>query len=1368
MRLFAAQDNLIPRGFLQPIHALVAMVALNLNGIPGTTQAQIISTELFRPENLIAWCIVPFDAKQRDPEARAQMLQDLGFRKFAYDWRAEHVATFDAEIKALQRHGIEISAWWFPATLDADAREILAALDRADVRTQLWVTLGDPPGDDQEAKVAAACQQLRPILTAAVAQGCTVGLYNHGGWFGEPENQIAVIERLGRANLGIVYNQHHGHGHLDRFPELLKRMRPYLYAVNLNGMTVHGDQLGRKILPLGQGELDLELARAIVTSGYRGPIGILGHTEDDAELRLRDNLDGLRWIVARLHGLSDETSRPVPRTPFPPPVPRDTNTADTPSSLKPPQLESSEPSERTISSEQSSSVRSDLCVPAVPNASLAQAYDPQRASELLRRAESDGNARRGMRVFQSSRFACSTCHQIGNLGGTLGPALTDVARRLTPSEIVEAVLWPSRTVKPDYAVWTFELTQGRIASGFKRGADTGGITLFDPATGKSEYLANDMIASAREAGTLMPEGIAEAMTNEQRRDLIRLLLELGRSAGLENELVLDERPADFETERAPLEPAIHRLWNHSVNRDRVYDYYRKEAFHFRDLQPRHYLLPAFPGLDGGVHGHWGNQNENVWKDPRWQQRERGPVLAGVTHLPDKVIPKGICLRLGEQGELATCFDPETLSYQALWRGGFVTFTDTRHGFLDGLRPAGEPISAPEATDLPTPHTYLGYFRVGNRVIFSYRLGDVEYLDAPWVRNGEFERIVAPRASHPLAALLDDPPLVWPDEIRTVGSLGSQGPYVVDTIPLPFDNPWGALLFVGDHDFLSDGTAFLCTMTGDVWRVSGLDTDLRDIRWKRFASGLHQPLGLVVVRDEVFVLGRDQITRLVDLNRDGEADYYACFSHAFPTSAGGHDFLCGLACDDQGRFYTASSATGLLRVSADGRSVETLATGFRNPDGLGLCPDGAITVPSSEGEWTPASMICLIKPDQLPPPYFGYPGPRNGLFPSLPLVYLPRGLDNSSGGQGVVMDNRFGPLAGQMLHSSFGMGSYFLILRDEVNGQPQGAVVPLAGEFLSGAHRLKSNPHDGHLYVSGMAGWGTYTPDDGCFHRVRYTGQPVQLPTGFHLHANGIVVHFSRPVDAGAFGPPDRQFAQVWNYRYGPGYGSPEFVPSLPEVVGHERLDITGVHVLDSKRLFVEIPDLQPVNQLHLVLQVDAGPPQELFITAHRLDDAFRDFPNFVPREKVISPHPIIADIAALGNETPNPWAQPLDAPATAELVLVAGHNLSYSERTLRAQAGERVRLTLHNPDSVPHNWVLLQPDSLAAVGDLANKLVADPRAALRQHVPRSESVIAYTNLVAPGGSYTIHFHAPNAPGRYPFVCTFPGHWMAMNGELLVE
>ena len=114
---------------------------------------------------------------------------------------------------------------------------------------------------------------------------------------------MAIIERLraqGLTNLGIVYNQHHGHADVERFAALMQKMKPYLIALNLNGMTRGGDKNGKQILLLGQGELDLELLKIIDDSGWRGPIGLLNHTDEDAEVRLRANLAGLNRLVEQL------------------------------------------------------------------------------------------------------------------------------------------------------------------------------------------------------------------------------------------------------------------------------------------------------------------------------------------------------------------------------------------------------------------------------------------------------------------------------------------------------------------------------------------------------------------------------------------------------------------------------------------------------------------------------------------------------------------------------------------------------------------------------------------------------------------------------------------------------------------------------------------------------------------------------------------------------------------------------------------------------------------------------------------------------------------------------------------------------------
>jgi len=265
--------------------------------------------DLFRRDNLVAWCIVPFDAAKRGPEERAAMLEKLGFKHFAYDWRGEHVPTFDREWDALATHGVALDAFWslppgFPGSLEGFGQRGL--------KPSFWVMATAPAELNQDAKVEHAAAGLRRTAEAAAAAGCTVAIYNHGGWGGEPENMVAVCEAVNLPNVGIVYNQHHGHDHLPRFKEALAKMLPHLKFLNLNGMTAGGDAKGKKILVLGQGDLDVELARIICESGYAGPIGILNHTGHDAEARLLDNLEGLDWIVGELTG--SPVPRPEPRT----------------------------------------------------------------------------------------------------------------------------------------------------------------------------------------------------------------------------------------------------------------------------------------------------------------------------------------------------------------------------------------------------------------------------------------------------------------------------------------------------------------------------------------------------------------------------------------------------------------------------------------------------------------------------------------------------------------------------------------------------------------------------------------------------------------------------------------------------------------------------------------------------------------------------------------------------------------------------------------------------------------------------------------------------------------------------------------------
>ncbi len=283
---------------------LVFVVAVTFSGLiaSGAIAGDLpTKSSLFAKNNLVAWCIVPFDASKRGPAARAAMLKRLGITKLAYDWRAEHVPTFEDEILSMKKEGIEYLAFWSPASLSPGYQSMMTLIKKYKLHPQIWMIAPSIHAATQEQRVARSAKAMLPFVNQAKQLGCRFALYNHGGWSGEPENLIAMVkwlrEKANTANIGIVYNFHHGHEHMDQFPKAFLRMVPYLYCVNLNGMSAKGPM----ILPLGRGEHDQEILTMIRDSGYRGPIGILDHRSKlDAEKSLQENLTGLQHLLQKM------------------------------------------------------------------------------------------------------------------------------------------------------------------------------------------------------------------------------------------------------------------------------------------------------------------------------------------------------------------------------------------------------------------------------------------------------------------------------------------------------------------------------------------------------------------------------------------------------------------------------------------------------------------------------------------------------------------------------------------------------------------------------------------------------------------------------------------------------------------------------------------------------------------------------------------------------------------------------------------------------------------------------------------------------------------------------------------------------------
>ncbi|MCM8527003.1 MAG: ThuA domain-containing protein [Lentisphaeraceae bacterium] len=922
--------------------------------------------ENFRRDKLAAWCIVPFDAKKRSPEQRAQMVVDLGLKRVAYDWRKQHVKEFEDEILAYKKHGIEYFAFW------GFHPEMSKLIKKYKITPQLWVMLHDPGKQkDNQTRIEMSAKALETRVKEAKELGCKVGLYNHGGWAGEPSTMVGVTKwfrEKGYDNVGIIYNFHHGHGHIQDFKSLFTLMKPYLFCLNINGMN---DGARPKILTISEGKHEKNMIKYVIDSGYSGPVGILDHlNKEDSYKVLKRNIEGLE--------------------------------------------------------------------------------------KLLKNSESE------------------------------------VKKSSLKSE--------GAFIHKDNKIW-----------------------------------------------------------------------------------------------RAPLKNESFPHWQRHINRDRVYDYYAKQALFFGRTSEKH--IPAFPGLDSAKGTHWGNQNDaQTWHDGRANEMKFGSMVSGVIRGKGVKVTKAFSVHLKD--DVYVIFDAEKNQFVKAWKGKQVSWSPVRFGLIKGLTYNPGQELAIDNKVKEDSKVFKGLYRSGQRVIFAV---GKSFLEAVY----ENDKVLIKSVEKPVEASPQ-----WPERIETKGQLGGGQPYVIDTLTLPYKNPWNSLFFIGGVDAISKTRIAVCTMHGDVWICDIQKDDFSKLSWKRFAAGLHQPLGLKVHNGVIHVTCRDQIVALHDTNEDDEADFYECVSNRFSTSAGGHDYVTGLRMDNQGRFYIASGNQGVCQIDEKNNSLKVLGSGLRNPNGLGVNEDGSVVLTSvQEGSWTPASAIC----DMSQGDHFGLGGPKNGQYVE-PMLYMPRGIDNSSGGQVHIGSEQWGPVKGQWVHFSMGFASHFLLLREVINGKSQSAAVVLPGEFLSGAHRGSFSKFDGQLYVGGSQGWGNYGVLDGVVQRVRYVGGHYPYPSSYETRENGVLLTF-KDAQPKEITNVKNWFAQHWNYRYSAAYGSKEFSVEKPAEEGHDRLIVKSVQYLEGgKKIFIEIPQIQPVDQLHL--HFNGNVPLEIFATVHQLGEAFTEYPSYKKVTKV--------------------------------------------------------------------------------------------------------------------------------------------------------
>jgi cytochrome c len=425
--------------------------------------------------------------------------------------------------------------------------------------------------------------------------------------------------------------------------------------------------------------------------------------------------------------------------------------------------------------------------------------------------------------------------------------------------------------------------------------------------------------------------------------------------------------------------------------------------------------------------------------------------------------------------------------------------------------------------------------------------------------------------------------------------GESGPHGIDVERLvpgvhpSFDlekiRPPGFEPRVGGLGVLPDGRVAVATWDaqGAVWLLDA------EGRVKRIAAGLLEPLGLTVVDGAIYVLQKHELTRLVDEDGDEIVDRYETVSDRWRCSANFHEFSFGLVHHD-GSFY-ANLATAVLpggasapeqvagrgsvvRIAPGDGAVETVATGLREPNGIGVGAGGRIFVTDNQGDWLPASKLLHVRPGD----FFGSHAvgfeDTEKLPIAAPVVWLPHSEVGNSPSQPVGIE--IGPWRGQLIHGDVHYGGLQRVFVEEVDGQLQGAVFRFSQGFEAGVNRLAWGP-DGKLYVGGIGGPGDWGQPGKLWHgleRLAYNGKPTFELLALRARPDGIEVEFTEPLGAGVSVRPADFAVRDWTYRPSAEYGGPKLDERVLPVA---RVELAP----DRRRVLLALDGLAPGRVVHL-------------------------------------------------------------------------------------------------------------------------------------------------------------------------------------------
>ena len=275
---------------------------------------------------------------------------------------------------------------------------------------------------------------------------------------------------------------------------------------------------------------------------------------------------------------------------------------------------------------------------------------------------------------------------------------------------------------------------------------------------------------------------------------------------------------------------------------------------------------------------------------------------------------------------------------------------------------------------------------------------------------------------------------------------------------------------------------------------------------------------------------------------------------------------------------------IIKIAKDGEAIEVLARGLRAPNGLAISPDGLLTCSDNQGNWVPECPINVIKKGA----FYGFVGhEQKPAERERPAFWIPMSVDKSPGTQVWVPDDRWGPLKGKMIISSYDC-SISMGLLEKIEDGWQGGVVKFPFNFPSGVMRARFNPVDGQLYVAGMRGWSSRAAKDCCFQRVRWSGKPAVLPLEVKTSKDRLDIAFSAALDRASI-TPEAIGAVGFNVVRSGNYGSSEYKLSEPKKTGREPVEIAKTTLSeDGRRVSLEMPGLKPMSNLILKFKVKAA------------------------------------------------------------------------------------------------------------------------------------------------------------------------------------